>query len=355
MEAIASSPNEPSNSLPETAVPKAFICGCAGLALSRDEQAFARESDPWGLILFKRNVGDRDQLNELSRSFRECVGRADAPVLIDQEGGRVQRMGPPHWRSYPAPSQIEAGLEPAQAEAAAHLIARLIAYDLSEVGITVDCAPVLDVADSKVHAVIGSRAFSQRPERVALMGKAVAGGLMAGGVLPVVKHLPGHGRARTDSHHELPVVHATREELTRDFAPFAEVKDLPMAMSAHVVYSALDPGRPATTSPIVVNDVMRGEIGFQGLIMSDDVSMKALRGPYEERARAIYAAGLDVVLHCNGVLDEARAVASAAPELAGRALERATAALAARATPSPFDLEEAEAKFVTTLGALGVA
>ncbi len=192
-------------------MPKAFISGCAGLALNDEERAFLRREDPWGLILFKRNIADRDQVRELTRSFRECVGRADAPVLIDQEGGRVQRMAPPHWRSYPAAAAIEAGLEPSKAEAAARLVARLIAHDLIEVGITIDCAPVLDVAGEGMHAAIGTRSFSSRPERVAAMGRAVADGLLAGGVAPVIKHMPGHGRARVDSHHELPVVDAARE------------------------------------------------------------------------------------------------------------------------------------------------
>ena len=336
-------------------MPKAFICGCAGLALSREERAFVRESDPWGLIVFKRNVDDRDQLRDLIRSFRDSVGRPDAPVLIDQEGGRVQRMAPPHWRAYPSAGAIEAGLGPSEAESAARVIARLIAHDLSEVGITVDCAPVLDVAEPATHAVIGSRAFSQRPERVAAMGRAFAEGLLAGGVLPVVKHLPGHGRARADSHHELPVVEATRKELERDFFPFVELRDLPMAMSAHVVFSALDPARPATASRIVVQEIMRGEIGFDGLIMSDDVSMKALGGPFDERARAIFEAGLDVVLHCNGELEEARAVASAAPELSGESLRRAGAAMAARVAPQALDLEEAEAKLASIKKTLGVS
>ena len=200
-------------------MPKAFICGCAGLALSREERAFLRESDPWGFIVFKRNVEDRDQLRDLIGSFRECVGRADAPVLVDQEGGRVQRLAPPHWRAYPAAGVIEAGLVPSEAETAARLIARLIAHDLSEVGITVDCAPVLDVAEPGTHAVIGARAFSQRPYRVAAMGRAFAEGLLAGGVVPVVKHMPGHGRARADSHHELPVVDATRRNWSAIFSP----------------------------------------------------------------------------------------------------------------------------------------
>jgi beta-N-acetylhexosaminidase len=336
-------------------MPKAFICGCAGLALSAEERAFVRGHDPWGLILFKRNIADRDQARELARSFRECVGRADAPVLVDQEGGRVQRMGPPHWRAYPAAAAIEAGLEPSRAEAAARLVARLIAHDLIAVGITVDCAPVLDVADPGTHAAIGNRAFSSRPERVAAMGRAFAEGLLAGGVAPVIKHMPGHGRSRVDSHHELPVVDAARGDLSRDFAPFAALKDLPMAMSAHLLYMAIDPMRPATASPIVVQEVMRGDIGFDGLIMSDDLSMKALKGPFDERAAAVIGAGLDIVLHCNGDLEEGRAVASATPVLSGAALRRADTALAAITPPESFDVELAEHELAAIKAELGVA
>ncbi|HTZ67659.1 MAG TPA: beta-N-acetylhexosaminidase [Roseiarcus sp.] len=336
-------------------MPKAFICSCAGLALNAEERAFLRQEDPWGVILFKRNINDRIQVSELTRSFRECVGRSDAPVLIDQEGGRVQRMAPPHWRAYPAAAAIEAGLPPPRAEAAARLIARLIAADLNEVRITIDCAPVLDVADAGTHAAIGTRAFSSRPERVAAMGRAVAEGLLAGGVAPVIKHMPGHGRARVDSHHELPVVDAARSELKRDFAPFVALKDLPMAMTAHLLYTAIDPRRPATMSPIVVEEVMRGEIGFDGLIMSDDLSMKALKGPFDERAAAVIEAGLDIVLHCNGDLQEARAVASAAPVLSGASLRRAAAALAAVGPPKAFDAERGERELAAIKAELGVA
>ena len=336
-------------------MPRAFVCGCASLALSAEERAFLRESDPWGLILFRRNVADRDQLRELTESFRDSVGRADAPVLVDQEGGRVQRLAPPHWPAYPAVGLLEKNLEASRAEAAALLIARLIAHDLTEAGISVDCAPVLDVAEPETHDFIATRVFSRRPERVAAMGRAFADGLLAGGVAPVVKHMPGHGRARVDSHHELPVVRASREELKRDFAPFARLRDLPMAMSAHVVYSAIDPERPATTSRIVVEEVMRAEIGFDGLIMSDDVSMKALGGRYEDRAEAIIAAGLDIVLHCNGALDQARAVASATPALSGPALRRADAALAAIAQPKAFDIQAAQAEFAALNSTLGAA
>lgn len=266
--------------------------------------------------------------------------------MIDQEGGRVQRMAPPHWAAYPAAARFEAELAPELALEAATLVARLIAHDLREAGITVDCAPVLDVADELTHAVIGSRAYSRDPARVAQLGRAVMAGLIAGGVLPVVKHIPGHGRARADSHLELPIVEASREELAaRDFAPFKALADAPAAMTAHVVYTALDPARPATTSPIVVRDIIRETIGFEGLLFSDDLSMKALGGPFETRARAVFAAGVDIALHCNGDLSEARPVLDATPELAGAALCRADAALkivAARA--EPFDAAQGRAR-----------
>jgi beta-N-acetylhexosaminidase len=336
-------------------MPKAFIAGCAGLALSDDERAFFRAADPWGLILFKRNVADRSQMRALTSAFRDCVGRADAPVLIDQEGGRVQRMGPPEWSAYPAAGRIGGDFAPDLADASARLIGRLIAHDLHDVGVTVDCAPVLDVGEPGTHAVIGARAWSEDPARVAALGRAFAEGLLAGGVAPVVKHMPGHGRARADSHLELPVVEASRAELERDFAPFRALADLPMAMTAHVVYRALDPERPATTSRIVVEEVMRGEIGFRGLLISDDVSMNALSGTFEDRTAAIFAAGLDLALYCYGNLAEARAVASVAPELAGKSLRRANAALAAIRPPEPLDLDRAVADLAAINARLGLA
>lgn len=318
---------------------RAFVCGCNGAALSDEERAFIAEARPWGLILFKRNVVDRYQLRALTNRFRETVGRADAPVLIDQEGGRVQRMGPPHWPAYPAAARFDAELGPERAVEAAKLSARLMALDLFEVGITVDCAPVLDVADELTHAVIGTRAYGRDPTRVATLARAVMAGLIEGGVAPVVKHAPGHGRARADSHLELPVVGASPAELAaRDFAPFHALRDAPMAMTAHVVYSALDPDRPATTSPVVIQTIVREAIGFDGLLISDDLSMKALGGPFAERTRAAFAAGVDIALHCNGDLSEARAVAEASPELSGRSLARARAALGLIAGGArPFD------------------
>jgi beta-N-acetylhexosaminidase len=327
---------------------RAFVCGCAGATLSGQERAFIREVRPWGLILFRRNVVDRQQLRALVDEFRALAGRADAPVLIDQEGGRVQRLGPPHWPEYPAAARFETTRAP---ERAAWLAARLIAADLVEVGINVDCAPVVDVADPEMHAVIGSRAFSDAPARVAALGRAVCDGLISGGVVPVVKHMPGHGRARADSHLELPVVSASREALAaRDFAPFAALREAPMAMSAHVVYTAIDPDAPATTSPRVVGEIMRGALAFDGLIVSDDLSMKALSGSFETRTQAVFAAGLDIALHCNGDLKEARAVASATPELAGASLRRAEAALArVAAGPRAFDAEAARAELAALM------
>jgi beta-N-acetylhexosaminidase len=336
---------------------RAFICGCAGAALDADERAFIRRSQPWGLILFKRNVADPDQLRALTASFRELVDRADAPVLIDQEGGRVQRMGPPHWPAYPRAASFEkiGGLD--QAVDMARIAARLMARDLLEVGITIDCAPVLDVAAPGMHEAIGSRAWSNDPQRVAAFGRAVAQGLIAGGVAPVVKHMPGHGRAIVDSHLELPIVEASLAELeARDFSPFAALRDLPIAMSAHVVYRAIDAQRPATTSPIVVGRTIRGDIGFAGLLLTDDLSMKALGGPLGESARAAFAAGVDVALHCNGDLAEAGEVARSAPELAGASLKRAEAALACIAGgPQPFDAQQARSALTAAFAMAGAA
>jgi beta-N-acetylhexosaminidase len=331
---------------------RAFVCGCAGTALGGDERAFIRDARPWGLILFKRNVADREQLRALTDAFRDALGSDDAPVLIDQEGGRVQRMGPPHWPAYPAAVWFDAEIGGERALEAARLAARLMAYDLKEVGITVDCAPDLDVADALTHAVIGSRSYSQSPERVAAFGRVVMEGLLAGGVGPVVKHIPGHGRARVDSHLELPVVEASRAELdARDFAPFRALRGAPMAMTAHVVYRAIDPERPATTSRIVIQSIVREAIGFDGLLFTDDLSMKALGGPLGERARAAFAAGVDIALHCNGELAEAREVAEVSPELEGASRQRAEAALARIAgAPGPFDAAEGRA----ALAAYGV-
>ncbi|MDE3177438.1 MAG: beta-N-acetylhexosaminidase [Pseudomonadota bacterium] len=325
---------------------RAFVCGVAGARLLAEERAFLRETQPWGLILFKRNVESREQLRALTSEFRAAVGR-HAPVLIDQEGGRVQRLGPPLWSAYPAAARFEAELGGARAEEAVRLTMRLIAQDLREVGVDVDCAPVLDVADEATHAVIGTRAYARDPARVASLGRAAMAGLMAGGVAPVVKHIPGHGRARADSHLELPVVAASRAELERDFAAFRALSDAPAAMTAHVVYSAIDPTAPCTTSAKMIGEIVRGEIGFDGLLFSDDLSMKALGGAFEARARAAFAAGVDIALHCNGDLNEARPVADASPPLAGRALARAEAMMASAAAVDDFDVAAGRAKLAT--------
>ena len=319
---------------------KAFISGCLGRSLTEGEREFFATEQPWGLILFKRNCRSKDQLRELVDDFREQVGRADAPVLIDQEGGRVQRLRPPTWRSLP-PGRVLGRLAEDDLETgrrAAWLHARLIAADLHEIGITVDCLPVLDVIAPDVSQVIGDRSFGASPQLVADIGRFVCNGLLDGGILPIVKHIPGHGRATSDSHFSLPVVGAAVEDLdSSDFLPFSALSDMPMAMTSHVVYSSIDCDRPATTSPTVIRSIIRERIGFDGLLMSDDVSMEALSGDYESRARAIYSAGCDLVLHCNGRIAEMRSVAAAAPWLGGQAAERAARALSARHTPKPFD------------------
>jgi beta-N-acetylhexosaminidase len=323
----------------------AFITGCEGLGLNANEVSFLREAQPWGLILFARNVDTAEQIKSLTGHFRDIVGRADAPVLIDQEGGRVQRMRPPNWRKYPpGRAYSEAyGRDPVAALRATRLVYRLLAQDLADAGINVDCVPVLDVPQPGAHDIIGDRAYGMGPEQVALLGRAAAQGLMDGGVLPVIKHIPGHGRAFSDSHLELPVVDAPRDELERvDFAPFAALSDIPMAMTAHVVYSALDPDNCCTLSPTVIGDVIRGQIGFDGLIMSDDLSMKALKGEFRQRGERAIAAGCDVLLHCNGSMAEMQEVASAAGTLAGQAQRRATRALSFLRGPDEFDVAAAE-------------
>jgi beta-N-acetylhexosaminidase len=302
---------------------RAFITGVSGLELSATEREFIRAERPWGFILFKRNIETPDQVSDLVGKLRDCVGEADAPVLIDQEGGRVARLGPPHWPAYPPGATFGAlyDLDKALGLKAARLSSRLIAADLIDLGITVDCLPLADVPVAGADAVIGNRAYGTEPAKVAAIARAVTEGLEQGGVLPVLKHIPGHGRATADSHLRLPTVDTPREELERtDFAAFQPLADLPMAMTAHVVFSALDPAQPATTSATIIRQVIRGVIGFQGLLMSDDVSMNALAGSIAERTRAIVNAGCDMVLHCNGKLDEMRDVAREAPELAGEAL-----------------------------------
>ncbi len=332
---------------------RAFITGLAGLTLTPAERAFLRDTKPWGAILFKRNIESPAQVSALAADCRDILGR-DIPVFVDQEGGRVQRLGPPHWQVYP-PAQAYGEIyrrDRALGLRAAALGARLIASDLRAIGIDTDCLPVADVPVAGSDRVIGDRAYGDEPDMVASLAGAAAEGLLDGGVLPVVKHIPGHGRATADSHLALPVVSAERATLeTSDFAAFRPLARFPMAMTAHVVFSAIDPVAPATTSAIMVGDVIRRSIGFQGLLMSDDLSMKALSGTLTERARASIAAGCDVVLHCNGDLGEMQEVASATPMLSGEAARRADAALAMRKAPSAFDSAAARAEFADLMAA----
>lgn len=327
----------------------ACILGCAGPELTADERALFGAARPWGLILFKRNIEDPGQVARLTQEFRTAVGRPGAPVFVDQEGGRVQRLGPPHWPAYPPAAKYGEiyARDHGQGLMAARVGAELIAADLIAVGINVDCLPVADLRRPEGHDVIGDRAYGADPETVAKLARAAADGLLAGGVLPVIKHIPGHGRARADSHNELPVVEALLVDLDRtDFESFRPLNDLPIAMTAHVVYAAVDPDRPATTSPVVVGEVIRRRIGFDGLLITDDLSMNALSGSLGERAGAAFAAGCDVALHCNGKLAEMREVVAATPALTGEAARRAAAALGClRPATKPGNLDEARAGF----------
>jgi beta-N-acetylhexosaminidase len=332
---------------------RAFITGLAGTTMTPDERAFLHEREPWGFIIFQRNIDTPTQVRRLTASVRDAVGR-DAPVLVDQEGGRVQRLGPPHWPTYPSGAAYGRCYDRNAAEGirAAYLGARLIAADLAAVGVDVDCLPIADVPVAGANSVIGDRAYGEAAEKVALLGRAVADGLLAGGVLPVLKHIPGHGRATADSHGALPIVETDRETLrTTDFAAFRPLSDLPLGMTAHIVYTAIDPIAPATTSVTLVRDVIRDWLGFRGLLMSDDISMGALSGSIEERSRAAIAAGCDVVLHCNGELDEMRAVASAVPVLAGEAAARAEAALKRRGLVLEHDLAALRAEWTALMDA----
>jgi beta-N-acetylhexosaminidase len=331
------------------------IYGCAATSLSAAEKSFFREARPWGFILFARNIINPAQVKDLIGELRNTVGDGNAPILIDQEGGRVARLRPPHWHARPPAARFGElyGANPEAAREAVYLNARLIAHDLASLGINVDCLPVLDVPVAGSHDVIGDRAFSTDPATIIALGRAQIEGLMEGGVLPVMKHIPGHGRAGADSHLDLPRVSAKFEELSAsDFVTFRSLDTCPIAMTAHVVYESIDPQRPATTSPKVVRDVIRGEIGFDGLLMSDDLSMKALDGPLSVRAKQALFAGCDLVLHCNGDMDEMKDIASEVKELKGLALKRSEHALAHLSAPSArsFEPAAAEAHLASLLG-----
>lgn len=320
--------------------PLALIFGCAGPEITPWETGFFRDADPLGFILFARNCQSPGQIRALVQDLRDAIGRPDAPVLIDQEGGRVARLKPPDWRAAP-PAAAFGGLavaDPKRAAEAVRLNARLLAAELSEVGINVDCAPVLDLRWPETHEAIGDRAFGADPELVAALGRAFCEALLDGGVCPVVKHMPGHGRAVVDSHVALPVIAASLDDLeATDFKAFRLLNDAPMAMTAHIVCAAIDPERPATTSPDVIEQVIRGRIGFQGFLMSDDLSMSALRGTLGERAAASLSAGCDAALHCNGEPAEMEAVAAASVPLSDAAAARLAAAMARCAAPTPVE------------------
>jgi len=324
--------------------PLAAIFGLSGTVLSADERAFFRDADPLGFILFQRNCDNPEQVTRLVAELCGCVGRGNAPVLIDQEGGRVTRLKPPHWREYPSAALLAASSAPREA---VFLGARLIADDLAALGITLDCMPVLDLPVVGADAIIGDRAYSSRPETVSELGRAACEGLLRGCVLPIIKHMPGHGRATVDSHKALPVVETSREELeTTDFAPFRALRDMNWAMTAHIVYRAIDEDRPATLSSRLIAGTIRASIGFDGVLISDDLSMAALPGTLPERAAAALAAGCDLILHCNGDRTEMTGIAGSIAALTEAASRRVTVAEARRrGAAMPFDRRQAETRF----------
>ncbi len=331
----------------------ALIAGLSGEVLTADEHGFLRDVRPAGIILFARNCSNPDQIRMLVDAACAAISSDDVLVLIDQEGGRVRRLRPPQWRELPAAAAFARlrDEDRRRGERAAWLAARLTAQDLRSVGINTNCTPVLDLKIAGAHDIIGDRAYGSTPAEVADLARAVAEGHMAGGVVPVIKHIPGHGRALADSHFELPVVDTSRTELSAtDFAPFRALADMPAAMTAHVVYSAIDPDLPGSASARVTAEVIRGDFGFDGLLMSDDLGMKALSGSFGERAQAVIAAGSDVALHCSGNFEEMQAVAAGVPALAGRALERFESCIAVTRRIEPFDVAEAEAALAEVIG-----
>lgn len=326
-----------------TAAPRAVVFGCAGPRLEPREAAFFREADPWGFIVFARNVASPEQLSALTAALRECVGR-DAPVLVDQEGGRVARLRAPHWREWRDVRPAFAGLALESAVEAARLRARIIGAELAACGVDVNCAPSLDLGGAATHPFLRDRTFGDDPERVAALGRATRAGLADAGVAPVIKHMPGHGGAHVDSHFATPRVSAAAATLrARDFAPFAANADCAMAMTGHVVVEALDPDRPATFSPIVI-EAIRRDIGFTGLLLTDDLNMRALDGPVKARAARALAAGCDVALHCCGDFGEMEAVADAVGALSDAAAARAETALATRTPGAAVDVAAAAAR-----------
>jgi beta-N-acetylhexosaminidase len=308
---------------------KPVIFGLAGETISAKERELFAACDPAGYILFARNIRDPAQLRALTSDLRDVARRNDLFIMIDQEGGRVARMKPPHWPEFPAAAAFDALYDaaPSTAIEAARCNGRALAGMLSSVGITVNAAPVLDVRQAGASDIVGDRAFGAEPMRVAALGRAMLDGMRAGGVLGVVKHMPGHGRALIDSHEALPTVTANVMELEWDLAPFRALNWAPVGMTAHIVYTAWDSERPASLSPAIIAGIIRGAVGFDGLLLSDDLDMKALSGPADELAQAVIAAGCDVALNCWGRIDEMRAIAARLPEMNDRARERLSAAM----------------------------
>ncbi len=340
---------------------KALIIGVCGLTLTQSETDFIAQQKPAALILFARNIQDKTQVKALVQSYRDCVGKdeagREAPVLIDQEGGKVQRLRPPLAPNYPSAEAINSVFQKDEVKGrrAAFLAGRLIGDDLHELGIDVDCDPVLDLRIRGAHDIIGSRAYGDTVEAIVTLAQAKVDGLLAAGVLPVIKHIPGHGRASSDSHLELPVVMTSHAELSQtDFAPFKPFSKAAFAMTAHVVYSDIDSWAPATTSNKLIANIIRGEIGYDGCLMTDDLGMKALSGSFASRAQKAIEAGCDLLLHCSGNMDEMREIAPHAPELNGKALERFNAALAQRKAPQDFDRRNAEIELKNLLADAGV-
>jgi beta-N-acetylhexosaminidase len=323
---------------------QAAIYGLAGAELTADEADFFRDARPAGYILFRRNCESRQQIRRLTDALRELEGHDGVPVLIDQEGGRVARMRPPEWPAFPSGEAFDRlyQLAPSSAIEAARVNARALGLMLGEVGVNVDCIPMLDVRQPGATDIVGDRALGSEPMQVAALGKAILDGLASAGILGVVKHMPGHGRALVDSHHELPVVEAGEEDLQIDLEPFERLRDAAMGMTSHLLYKAWDPVRPASQSPVIINDVIRQRIGFSGFLMSDDIGMEALAGDHGQRARACVGAGCDVALHCDGKMENMLSVAAAVPALSAEGEARLTRAMAMRFTPSD-DLDFAEA------------
>ena len=326
---------------------QAAIYGLAGTDLSAEEAAFFRDSAPAGYILFKRNIEGREQLRRLTNALRDLEGHDEVPILIDQEGGRVARMRPPEWQSFPPGEAFDRlyRLAPSSAIEAARVNARALGLMLNEVGINIDCLPMLDVRQPGATDIVGDRALGSDPMQVASLGRAILDGLKSAGVLGVIKHIPGHGRALVDSHHELPHVEATDEELSVDIEPFERLRDAAMGMTSHLLYTEWDAKRPASQSPVVIHDIIRQRIGFDGFLMSDDIGMEALAGDHGQRAAACVAAGCDVALHCDGKMENMLLVANSVPALSDEGEARLSRAMAMRFTPDDeMDFAEAVAK-----------